>query len=122
MIDESLLEATEDELLEILGRHLVQDEVPALPLSGKELRRIASDWLQSNSETLRACICTNKQVQELARTGFSADLLVAVLALVESLAFGTAASPLVVLLCRRELGSLCRNEWTETDNETQKCT
>jgi hypothetical protein len=74
------------------------------------------EWCETNKQRLKRIICSNQDVRQLAKDGFSVELVAAVLALLESLSLGTAASPLAVLLCKRGLTDLCSEVWSDCDD------
>jgi hypothetical protein len=112
----------EDQLLATIGERLEKLELRAVPPRLEVLKQRAEKWLRANRDKLRKLLCHNQKVRHLAKNGFSADLVVAVLALIESLSLGTAASPLAVLLCRRGITSLCEDIWSDEPNGTSKGT
>lgn len=60
---------------------------------------------------LQEIICTSTTIKSLAQKGFSTELVAAVLGLIESLAIGTAATPVAALICKRGLNQLCNKVW-----------
>lgn len=111
MINQDLLDKSEDELLAEIGLALSESDLMALPESAKHLRKKASQWIVASWDSITSQICANQIIRQLAEDGFSAELVSAVAALLESLSLGSAVTPLAVLLCRRELKHICRDYW-----------
>lgn len=113
MIEEQreLLDMSLEELETEIGKRLAIEELGALPPSRSALRERGERWAKANVGKLKATICGSKRVRDLAAEGFSAELVNAVLGLVEAAVLGTAAAPLAVLLCRRGLQIMCADDW-----------
>jgi hypothetical protein len=106
-----LLDLSLEELETEIGKQLALEELGALPPSLAGLRERGERWVRANAGKLKASVCGNKTVRDLAVQGFSAELVNAVLGLVEAIVSGTAAAPLAILLCRRGLQVMCSEEW-----------
>ena len=111
MIKPQILNKSQDELLVEVGRALCAGDLTALPQTPQQLKNRASRWIDANWETIKSRICSNKDVRQLAKDGFSAELATAVLAMLESLSLGTSVTPLAVLLCKRGLQKICSDCW-----------
>jgi hypothetical protein len=106
-----LLDLSLEELETEIGKQLAIEELGALPPSLAGLRERGERWARANVGKLKAVVCGNETVRDLAAQGFSAELVNAVLGLVETIVLRTAVAPLAVLLCRRGLQVMCAEEW-----------
>lgn len=109
---DSLSAMTDEELLIELGRAIAKEEKHVIPPSKQSLRKKSLRWLEKRTAEIRQIICKDKRVKEFVHNNNSTELLIAVMALLESLAFGSAAAPLAVLLCRRGINTLCKDVWS----------
>lgn len=110
-IREDLYDVSEEDIVLEIGAILSSRTLGAFPPSDEELRKIANEWISKNIKSCQEVICKNDTVSQLASSGFSSELVATVAGLLESLSLGTAASPLVILLCKRGLQNLCNEIW-----------
>src|SRR5688500_7838060 len=101
MMRQDLFEANEDDLLMEIGKALLSDSADALPRSRQEIIELSRRWVDAQTINCRNILCGNRVIKELGGEGFSSQVVAAVAALLETAAFGTAATPLAFLLCRR---------------------
>ena len=102
---------SEDDLLLEIGYRISENDHFALPPGTDRLRKNALRWIESIKHKYIKVICRDEKIHGLAEDGYSFALVSAVLALLESIAIGTAASPLAVLICKRGIQKLCAEEW-----------
>lgn len=107
--------ASEDELYFAIGKALVEDELGFLPPNVKGLEERGRRWFNSRIDSIQQAVCFNETIRGLASNGFSSELVAAVAGLVEALSLGSAASPLVILLCKKGLNELCQEHWKVID-------
>lgn len=105
--DKSYLSRSEEELLVELNKIVFHDPT-ALPSTKETIDRVNS-WIKSNRKKLSNILCTNKKIRDLAEGGFSYELVITVFAALEAYHFGTAASPLAVLICKKGLAEYCKS-------------
>ena len=99
----------EDSLLLEIGRAISISDQNALPPTESNLRKQAERWIGGQSERLRDILCSNQAVRSFSKSGFSNELVLEVIVLIESLAYGVASAPLAVLLCKRGIEKLCKD-------------
>lgn len=107
-----LFDAADDELLLEFGIGL-SGGVGAFPLPDDEYRKKAREWLEKRVEEAKRVLCRNNTIRHLSKDGFTAELVAAVAALLESIVVGTAAAPLAILLCKQGVVGLCSGIWDQ---------
>lgn len=105
--DEKYYSFSESELLVEIDK-LVFDDFNATPKALAEAKRRAEAWLSTKKVELSSAVCGNKKILTLRSKGFTLELVMAVFAAIEASAFGSAASPLAVLLCKRGIDNFCK--------------
>lgn len=103
-----LFNASEEDLLLAIGLELERQERRLFEGSDEERRGVAREWIQRHLEACRTRLCASDTVRHLASKGSFPELVAAVSGLLESLALGTAGSPLVIYLCKLGYHRLCR--------------
>ncbi|WP_438423275.1 hypothetical protein [Aquimarina macrocephali] len=107
--EKKYLDLSESELILELDR-IVFDDFTATPKSPEEVKGRLEAWLSSKKVELKEIICKNNSIKHLRTNEENLALVTAVFAALEASLFGSAASPLAVLLCKKGIDKLCDNQ------------
>lgn len=108
---EQYLQLSEEALLVEIGKAAELAELGALPKSVAQLRQEGQAWVEDQSQKLKKALCGDANIKKAAGEGFSQRLVELVCTALEAAHFGTAITPVAVLLCRRGLSRLCSDAW-----------
>lgn len=119
MTEQELFNAQEEELLIEIGKAILPSSLNALPRSRREILELSNRWVSVQTDKCRHLVCSNATIKELSDDGFSSQLVAALIALLETITIGTATTPLAILLCRRGIKHLCKDEWRQDEGSTE---
>jgi hypothetical protein len=110
----------EYELLEELGLELSLHQ--AIPRSPHELRTIAQLWLNNNINHFQSVLCSSKEIYSMVENNSDfKEIILAICDLLISLQYGVSPLTVAVLIAKKGLRNLCKNNWTQLgDSECEK--
>lgn len=107
----ALLSLEEEDLFEMLGRHVDAEKRHMVPLSRKKAIEYGHWWFESRIDRMRDLVCGSTKIQQLANFKEGQVLLLAIADLVAGVCTGVSPATVATLLLRKGIKELCESRW-----------
>jgi hypothetical protein len=105
-------ELTEQELFTQLGVDILRSSKMGTLVSDAQKAQVGRNWFKGHLGDIRAAVCGNSSIEDLATKGDTTALVAAVTPLLNFSPTAAAATTIAVLLARIGLRSICAGQWS----------
>lgn len=110
-VDPTLLEMSEVQLYEIIGRDIMRPLRGSGPIPPPRLIQSGKNWLAEKQESIQLSVCSSATIKILAENSDALTLVEAIAALLSALFTDVKPAPVAALLFKIGVHKYCKDHW-----------